>query len=80
MTNARENDIGYEILGSFTGRYTISLDCEKCMKSLDMEIVNDMTMASATRIPGISFSLVTYPILNPIKTVFTYIVVEKVKK
>ena len=78
--NSMENDIGYEALGSFTGSYTLSIDCQKCFKSLYVEVENDITMASATRIPGTSLSLITYPLLKPIKTVFTYLVVERVRK
>ena len=56
------------------------LECERCMKSLDLEIVNDMTMASATRIPGTSFSLISYPLLKPVRTIFTYLIIERIGK
>ena len=77
--NGLVRDFGYEVLGSFTGHYEICVDCSHCLKSLDMTIENNMSMASLTRMPMSRMSLISYPILKTIEMKFVYLVVENVK-
>ncbi len=70
--NGRVGDYGYEVLGSFTGDYTIDVDCRRCVKTLTMRINNTFNMASATRIPGTRSSLIKRDILNPVYQTFAY--------
>ena len=78
IANNYARDLGYEVLGSFTGHYTISLDCAKCQKSLVMRIYNTFTMASLTRIPFFNFSLISGSLLNPVYQTFAYDMVKPV--
>ena len=57
---------------SFTGDYTIDVDCRRCVKTLTMRINNTFNMASATRIPGTRSSLIKRDILNPVYQTFAY--------
>ena len=70
--NGRVGDYEYEVLGSFTGDYTIDVDCRRCVKTLTMRINNTFNMASATRIPGTRSSLIKRDILNPVYQTFAY--------
>ena len=76
LANNYARDFGYEVLGSFTGKYTIRLDCEKCQKFLSMKIDNEFTMASLTRIPFVRVPLISRNLLNPVRQTFVYDVVK----
>ena len=72
VPNSNAQDWGYEILGSFRGYYTITLDCKRCVKTLKMQINNSFSMSSLTRNPFSKKPLLTKPILNPVFQTFVY--------
>jgi hypothetical protein len=63
LSNYSDGDLGYEVLGSFTGEYSITTDYWRCTKRLKMTIYNDWTVGSMLRIPGTSASLLPQAVL-----------------
>ena len=53
MSNYSDDDLGYQVLGSFSGSYTIKINPETCTKQLDMKLENSWSIDSFTRVPGI---------------------------
>ena len=64
LSNYYDGDLGYEVLGSFGGEYSITTDYWRCTKRLKMKIRNDWTVASMLRIPGTSSSLLPKAVLD----------------
>ena len=50
-SNFFDGDLGYQVLGGFSGKYMIWTDNGACTKNLLMVLKNDWSVTSATRNP-----------------------------
>lgn len=69
-------DYGYEVLGSFTGNYEITVNRSKCEKTFMMRIENSLTVASLSRIPETNIRIIPFDFLNPVHQIFAYDLVK----
>ena len=64
LANRIYGDFGYEVLGSFSGTYTITTDSRTCTKKLKMKLDNKWSLKSLTRNPFSDKSILPKSILE----------------
>lgn len=81
ISNLLNLDVGYQVLGSFSGHALVTIDCEHCERHLEMTLYNDFTWQSLTRNPFTRSPMTTLSdsVLPPLRTIFEYDVTEKIK-
>ncbi len=69
-------DFGVNVLGSFNGNATISVNVQRCEKKLEMMIKNTFSVESMFRNPVTRVPMITTPFLSPVVQYFIYDITE----
>ncbi len=70
--NAKAGDLGYQVLGSFSVQYDMSVNCSTCTKRLFIRVKNTFSVESFFRNPFTRRPTITTPFLKPVSMVFDY--------